>query len=150
MWRRWLAGVLGAFNALNGVVMLADGRHWYDTVPGVVFTGPYNPHFVRDIGAAFLAAGLGLIARAWRVRYWPAAVVGAGFLALHAARIFGQQINRLVVSANKKTGLERLLLPSGGQFLRNPHEGGLRGVAGILPVGQDCAGKGKRRRRMAF
>ncbi len=85
MWRRWLAGVLGAFNALNGAIMLADGRHWYDTVPGVVFTGPYNPHFVQDIGAAFLAAGLGLIARAWRVRYWPAAVVGAGFLALHAA-----------------------------------------------------------------
>ena len=85
MWRRWLAGVLGAFNALNGAIMLADGRHWYDTVPGVVFTGPYNPHFVQDIGAAFLATVLGLVARAWRVRYWPAAVVAAGFLALHAA-----------------------------------------------------------------
>lgn len=85
MWRRWAARILGAFNALNGVVMLADGRHWYDSVPGVVFTGPYNPHFVQDTGAAFFAAGLGLAARAWRVRYWPAAVVGAGFLALHAA-----------------------------------------------------------------
>ena len=85
MWRRWVAALLGAFNALNGVIMLADGRHWYQTVPGVVFTGPFNPHFVQDIGAASLAAGLGLIARAWRVRYWPAAVVGAGFLALHAA-----------------------------------------------------------------
>lgn len=84
MWRRWVAGLLGTFNALNGVVMLADGRHWYESVPGVVFTGPYNPHFVQDIGAAFLAAGLGLAARAWRVRYWPAAVVGAAFLALHA------------------------------------------------------------------
>jgi hypothetical protein len=85
MWRRWLAGLLGAFNVLNGVVMLADGRHWYHTVPGVVFTGPYNPHFVQDIGATFLAAGLGLIARAWRPQLWPAAVVGAGFLVLHAA-----------------------------------------------------------------
>ncbi len=84
MWRRWLAGALGAFNALNGLVMFADGRRWYETVPGVVFTGPYNPHFVEDIGAAFLAAGLGLVARAWRVRYWPAAVAGAGFLVLHA------------------------------------------------------------------
>ncbi len=84
MWRRWLAGVLGAFNALNGVVMLADGKHWYDTVPGVVFTGPYNPHFVQDIGAAFLVAGFGLVARAWRPRYWPAAVAGAAFFAAHA------------------------------------------------------------------
>jgi hypothetical protein len=85
MWRRWLAGLIGAFNAVNGAVMLADGRYWYDTVPGVVFTGAYNPHFVQDIGAAFLAAGLGLLARAWRERYWPAAVAGAGFLAAHAA-----------------------------------------------------------------
>jgi hypothetical protein len=84
MWRRRLAGALGAFNALNGVVMLGDGRHWYDSVPGVVFTGPYNPHFVQDVGAAFLAAGLGLMARAWRSLYWPAAAAGAAFLALHA------------------------------------------------------------------
>jgi hypothetical protein len=84
MWRRWLAGLLGAFNALNGVVMLANGPHWYQSVPGVVFTGPYNPHFVQDIGAAFLAAGAGLLARAWRPEYWPAAVAGAGFLTLHA------------------------------------------------------------------
>jgi len=84
MWRRWLAGALGAFNALNGVVMLADGKHWYNAVPGVVFTGPYNAHFVQDIAAAFLTAGLGLIARAWQPRYWPAAVIGAAFLAMHA------------------------------------------------------------------
>src|SRR5262249_33426782 len=80
-----IAAVLGAFNALNGVVMLADGRAWYESVPGVQFTGAYNSHFVADIGAAFLAAGLGLAARAWRTRYWPAAIAGAGFLALHAA-----------------------------------------------------------------
>jgi hypothetical protein len=85
MWRRWLAALLGAINSLNGVVMLADGRHWYESVPGVVFTGAYNPHFVQDVGAAFLAAGLGLAAGALRPRYWPAAVAGAGFLGLHAA-----------------------------------------------------------------
>jgi hypothetical protein len=85
MWRRWSAGVLGGFNALNGAVMLADGPHWYKNVPGVAFTGPYNAHFVEDIGAAFLAAGLGLVARAWRTRYWPAAAAGATFLAMHAA-----------------------------------------------------------------
>ena len=45
---------------------------------------PFNPHFVQDIGVAFLVAGLALAARAWRPRYWPAAVAGAGFLAAHA------------------------------------------------------------------
>jgi len=47
-------------------------------------TGPFNPHFVQDIGAAFLVAGLALAARAWRPVYWPAAVAGSAFLAAHA------------------------------------------------------------------
>lgn len=85
MWRRILAGALGGGNALNGAFMVADGQRWYEITPGVAFTGPYNPHFVQDIGMAFIAAGLGLIARAWRPRYWPAAVCGAGFFVLHAA-----------------------------------------------------------------
>jgi hypothetical protein len=33
---------------------------------------------------AFLVASLALAARAWRPRYWPAAIAGAGFLAAHA------------------------------------------------------------------
>ena len=33
---------------------------WYATVPGVVATGPLNAHFVRDIGAAHLVAGVTL------------------------------------------------------------------------------------------
>jgi len=84
MWRRRLAGLLAAFNVLNGLIMLAFSKHWYDAVPGVALTGPFNRHFVEDIGAAFLAAGFGLVARAWRTRYWPAALAGAAFLALHA------------------------------------------------------------------
>ena len=84
MLKRVLSGALGAMQALNGALMLIDGRRWYDTVPGVTMTGPYNPHFVADIGAAFLAAGLALAARAWRVRYWPAALAGSAFLVLHA------------------------------------------------------------------
>ena len=46
--------------------MLAAGPLWYETVPGVPDTGPFNPHFVQDIGVAFLVAGLALAARAWR------------------------------------------------------------------------------------
>ena len=82
--RRSIAAVLAALTVLNGSMMLLAGPAWYASVPGVSETGPYNPHFIQDIGAAFFVAGLALAARVWRPRYWPAAVAGAGFLAAHA------------------------------------------------------------------
>jgi peptidoglycan/LPS O-acetylase OafA/YrhL len=82
--RRSIAAVLALLTVLNGSIMLSAGPAWYASVPGVSETGPYNPHFVSDIGAAFLVAGLALAARAWRPRYWPAAVAGSAFLAAHA------------------------------------------------------------------
>ncbi|UPK01613.1 hypothetical protein [Bradyrhizobium sp. 170] len=82
--RRQLAAILAIPTVLNGLAMLVAGPLWYETVPGVPETGPFNPHFVQDIGVAFLVAGLALAARAWRPRYWPAAVASAGFLAAHA------------------------------------------------------------------
>jgi hypothetical protein len=82
--RRIIAAIFALLTVLNGTLMLFDGASWYSSVPGVVETGPYNPHFVQDIGVAFLVAGLALAARAWRPIYWPAAVAGAGFLAAHA------------------------------------------------------------------
>lgn len=82
--RRLMAAILAIPTLFNGLAMLVAGPVWYRSVPGVSETGPFNPHFVQDIGAAFLVAGLSLAARAWRPRYWPAAVAGAGFLAVHA------------------------------------------------------------------
>ncbi len=82
--RRSIAAIFAALSVLNGLMMLFAGPSWYASVPGVSETGPYNPHFVQDIGAAFLVAGFALGARAWRSPYWPAAVAGAGFLAAHA------------------------------------------------------------------
>jgi hypothetical protein len=70
----------------NGVVMLFAGPWWYGVVPGVTATGPYNPHFVRDIGAAYLVAGASHAAFAVRPRQaWPALAAAAAFLILHAA-----------------------------------------------------------------
>jgi len=70
----------------NGLVMLFAGLWWYGVVPGVPLTGPYNPHFVRDIGAAYLVCGG---AHAWLAlkgrAAWPALVAAAAFLILHAA-----------------------------------------------------------------
>src|SRR6478735_5413110 len=82
--RRSIAAILAVPTLVNGLVMLVAGPFWYGRVPGASSTGPFNPHFVQDIGAAFLVAGLSLAARAWRPRYWPAAVAGATFLAAHA------------------------------------------------------------------
>ena len=81
--RRGLAAILAVVNAANGLTMLIAGRVWFESVPGAVETGPFNPHFVQDVGAAFLVAGLALGLRAWQPAYWPAAVAGAGFVAAH-------------------------------------------------------------------
>lgn len=83
---RTIAGALGAILALNGIAMLFAGLWWYGAVPGVTATGPYNPHFVRDIGAAYLVTGgaLGAYA-AWPGEARPAVVAVAAFLVLHAA-----------------------------------------------------------------
>lgn len=82
--KRALAAILGLGGAANGAFMLAAPPLWYDSVPGLAHTGPFNPHFVSDIGVAYLVASLALLARAWRPRYWPAAVAGAAFMCGHA------------------------------------------------------------------
>lgn len=82
--KRATAALLGLGGAANGVFMLAAPPVWYDSVPGLAHTGPFNAHFVSDIGVAYLVASLALIARAWRPRYWPAAVAGAAFMCGHA------------------------------------------------------------------
>lgn len=84
MVRKIIAAVTGVASAANGAVMLAAGQGWFESTPGVADTGPYNPHFTADVGAAYLVAGLSLLVRAWRVRYWPAAFAGAAFFAAHA------------------------------------------------------------------
>lgn len=82
--KRVVAALLGIGGAANGGFMLAAPPLWYDSVPGLAHTGPFNPHFVSDIGVAYLVAGITLIARAWRSRYWPAALAGAAFMCGHA------------------------------------------------------------------
>jgi uncharacterized lipoprotein YbaY len=75
---------LGLALAANGLLMLSDPAGWYGLVPGVPATGPLNPHFVRDIGCAYLVAGLAMAGLAFNERMRPAALAGALFLTLHA------------------------------------------------------------------
>jgi hypothetical protein len=60
--RGLVAWILGLGLAANDLAMLADPADWYAIVPGVIDTGSLNPHFVRDIGAAYLVCGGGLVA----------------------------------------------------------------------------------------
>jgi uncharacterized protein YjeT (DUF2065 family) len=82
--RGLLAWVLGIVLAVNGLMMLVVPADWYAAVPGVADTGPFNGHFVRDIGVAYAVAGATLVWFAIDRKAWPAAQAGAAFLALHA------------------------------------------------------------------
>jgi len=81
--RTKLAWVLGLLAAANGVFMLLATAAWYASVPGVPNTGPFNAHFIRDIGAAFLVAGGSLVWFARDARARPAALASAAFFTLH-------------------------------------------------------------------
>ena len=61
--RRLIAAIIAIPTLSNGLAMLFAGSAWYGSVLGVPETGPFNPHFVQDIGIAFLVAGLTLGAR---------------------------------------------------------------------------------------
>jgi hypothetical protein len=82
--RMLLALILGLGLAVNGLLMLADPAGWYGLVPGVPTTGPFNVHFVRDIGCAYVVAGLGLAAFGLDARARGGALAGGAFLSLHA------------------------------------------------------------------
>jgi hypothetical protein len=71
--------------AVNGAWMLLDPSGWYSAVPGAVDSGPYNPHFVRDVGTEYVALAAAL---AWAARHaraaFPLTSIAALALWLHA------------------------------------------------------------------
>jgi hypothetical protein len=81
---RLLSGGLGLFQAANGLAMILAPERWFMTAPGVVATGPFNPHFVIDVGLGFLAAGLAFLVCAWRPQLRLAGLGASGFVVLHA------------------------------------------------------------------
>ena len=70
------AVLFGAALEANGVFMLASPEAWYFAVPGVTTTGPFNQHFLRDIGLIFVLLGgaflLGVGRPASRALLWGA------------------------------------------------------------------------------
>jgi len=83
-----LGAVLGFGLAANGLYMLANPANWYFLVPGVTTTGPFNQHFLRDIGLIYLMTGAALAVGAARPKdravLWTAAALWhAGHACFH-------------------------------------------------------------------
>jgi hypothetical protein len=80
-----LVAFAGLVALANGAFMLVSPLDWYGFVPTVRFTGPYNAHFVRDIGAAYLACGVMFSWALLDLRgRWLGAAAGGLWLAVHA------------------------------------------------------------------
>lgn len=73
---------LVAFYLLTGLIISVAPEFFYATGPGVAATGPYNMHFLRDVGFAFTLSALGL---AYGLRYEikPLVLFGASWLVVH-------------------------------------------------------------------
>lgn len=80
-----MAGLNTLFLFGNGLMMLLTPLTWYRTVPGVTHTGPFNQHFVQDIGliqmSLGVAFGVGMFHLMSRFPLWTAATV---WLCAHA------------------------------------------------------------------
>ena len=60
MFKRMFLGVallLGLISLINGTLMIYGPETWYWMVPGVPDRGPFNQHFVRDIGITYVIIG---------------------------------------------------------------------------------------------
>lgn len=58
---RKILAAIGLLHVSNAAWMWIWPMGWYHTIPGVTDTGPFNMHFVKDIGLVFLVCGTGLI-----------------------------------------------------------------------------------------
>lgn len=106
--------VLGLGHVANGVWMLVDPGHWYTDLPAAVPDyGPYNEHFVRDIGCAFVTAGVALVwaSRSARHRF-PLVVVGGLFVVAHAVLHVFDTARGLVASDHWWLDLPGVYLPA--------------------------------------
>ena len=81
--RRAILFLAAALFVSAGTYMLVAPAEWYAATPGVTKTGPFNVHFVRDIGLAFLAGG-GAMAWGAVKTDRSAALWGAAWPCLHA------------------------------------------------------------------
>lgn len=80
---RILAWFFALFYVINGVVMIVAPGWWYGATPGVRDSGPFNPHFIIDVGIAFAGSGA-LIGCGTNGAGWRVLLAGAVFPVGHA------------------------------------------------------------------
>ena len=90
---RTLAALLGGSLLAAAMWMLVAPSHWFHTFPGVVASGPFNGHLVRDLAVAFWLVGIAFSWGAWRPEAAVSGVLaGSAFLighaGIHAAEAF--------------------------------------------------------------
>lgn len=90
---RWALRVIGALWVVAGLFAFALPERFYVLTPGVVLLGPFNEHFVRDVGLAFLASGALTMVGSWRCDR-SLAIAGTLWPCLHAAFHFQMWIHR--------------------------------------------------------
>jgi hypothetical protein len=90
--------VLAGLNLANGLWMLVGPESWYLRLPAAVpDTGPFNPHFVRDIGAVFTVVAIGFawcsanVDRCLPV-HWGITLFFIGHAAIHVADILAGRL----------------------------------------------------------
>lgn len=80
---RSLLIIFGLLWVATGVSIFANPHGFYDRTPGLAIMGPYNVHFIRDVGLAFVSAGICTAFGAWR-RIRSLVFAGIGWPVLHA------------------------------------------------------------------
>lgn len=78
------AWALALFLGGNGVAMMAAPQPWYVSIPGVTLTGPYNGHFVRDVGATYIIVAGAIVWTALHPRVTATVALAAAWLCMHA------------------------------------------------------------------
>lgn len=96
------AGALALLHGANGAFMVIAPHEWWVRVPGVTDTGPFNSHFVADVGLAFLASAIGFAIFAARGEARLAGIVAAAFPALHV----GLHVAEMLHGRSAHAGLE--------------------------------------------
>jgi len=80
-----IALLIGLAAIGNGVFMVIAPEPWYWAVPGVPDRGPFNQHFVRDIGFIYVLMGVafiyGAVYKKYRLPLW---LLPTAWLVCHA------------------------------------------------------------------